>query len=244
VEELIGIGADGARGGWLAARCYRSSNGSTEYRTVLSLEPTFKSLVALRSGSGAVLAVDVPMGLLERVAPRPCDTAARKLLRKRASTVFTPPSRPLLSAKTYAEARELIAKLKLADPTAAGVSVQAFGLVPKVLEADVWLRAHRDAQAWLYECHPELSFYAMAGAVLDDKRSPHGQLDRLRHVTAEFRDAPEVIAASRFHAKEADLSDVLDAYAGLATALHIRTGEHEEFGGELDDVGLAMRIVF
>lgn len=239
---LLGIGVDGAHGGWLAACCYEDAAG--ERTTSLLLRGTFESLDVLRGDSEAVMAVDVPMGLLNAVAPRPCDIQARKLLRGRASTVFAPPSRPLLEAATYEAARELVAELKATDPAAAGLSAQAFGIVPKVREVDVWLRAHPTAQAWLYECHPELSFYAMASGVQADKRSAHGQVDRLRHVAAEFPDALDVIAASRFRAKDADLRDVLDAYAALFTALHVRACDHEELGGETDSTGLAMRIVF
>ena len=134
VEELIGIAADGARGGWVAARCYRFGDGVRT--TELSVEPTFESLVALRSGSDAVLAADVPMGLLDAVAPWPCDSAARQLLGKRASTVFTPPWRPLLAAKTYEYARMLVSESKAIDTAAMGLSAQAFGIVPKVREVD------------------------------------------------------------------------------------------------------------
>ncbi len=246
MARLVSIGADGARGGWLTACSYQadSDNSEAARTTTLSLHPSFESLVALRTGTDAVMAVDVPMGLLGAMAPRPCDAAARRLLKGRASTVFAPPSRPLLNAETYADARSYIEELRKHDPAAAGLSAQAFGIVPKVREVDQWLRENPGAQAWLYECHPELSFYAMASGVLANKRSPHGQVDRLRHVSEEFPDAPTVISGSRFRAKDAELADVLDAYAALSSASHVRAGDFEELGGETDSAGLVMRIVF
>lgn len=51
-----------------------------------------------------VLAVDMPIGLLDRPLPsgRSCDREARKLLRRpRASSVFTPATRPGLAAMDF-----------------------------------------------------------------------------------------------------------------------------------------------
>lgn len=67
------------------------------------------------------------MGLLETVALRPCDRQARGLLGARRSTVFAPPSRPLLAAGSYAATRESIAELRKKNPEAKGLSAQAFG---------------------------------------------------------------------------------------------------------------------
>jgi predicted RNase H-like nuclease len=173
MSELLAVGADGARGGWLAALAYGTGDGVD--RVQLQLVPTFAELVALPDGDAPV-AVDVPMGLLDAVAPRPCDKQARALLGARASTVFAPPSRPLLAAASYAAARELIEQAKLDDPAVKGLSAQAFGIAPKMREADEYLQDNRDAQAWLFECRPELSFRALAeGKVLVDKKSVGGR---------------------------------------------------------------------
>ena len=179
-ERLVAVGADGARGGWLAALAYGAGSNEGVERIALELVPTFAGLASLHA-EGAPLAVDIPMGLLASVSPRPCDEAARKRLGKRASTVFAPPSRPLLEAATYSDARALIETERLTTPAAKGLSAQAFGLVPKIQEADAYLRANGEAQEWLWECHPELSFRALAqGKVLPDKKSVTGQAERLR----------------------------------------------------------------
>jgi hypothetical protein len=82
------------------------------------------------------------------------------------------------------------------------------------------------------------------GRVLDDKKTSHGQVDRLRLVLREFPDALDVIASTRLPSQDAQLSDILDAYAALDSALHVAAGEHEELGGETDSLGLIMRMVF
>jgi predicted RNase H-like nuclease len=79
----------------------------------------------MRSDASPV-AVDIPMGLPETVGPRGCDAEARGLLKGRRSTVFAPPSRALLAAATYADARELIEVARAANPSASGISAQAF----------------------------------------------------------------------------------------------------------------------
>jgi predicted RNase H-like nuclease len=201
--------------------------------------------VALRTGSGAPVAVDIPMGLRDSVDFRPCDVEARTLLGKRRDTVFAPPSRPLLAAATYADARALVDELRKTSPAAKSLSAQSFALVPKIKEVDDWLRACPDAQSWLYECHPELSFRASAeGRVLDDKKTAHGQADRIRLVEDGFRDALDVVAATRLKAGEAQLPDILDGYAALESALHVAADDYEELGGETDSAGLVMRMVF
>jgi predicted RNase H-like nuclease len=226
MSELLAVGADGARGGWVAASAY--ADGRVELR----LADTFADLAG---DAGVPVAVDVPMGLLDEPGPRPCDVQARALLGARASTIFAPPPRRVLAATSYAEARA----------TAQGLSAQAFGLVAKVWEAEEYLRAHPDAQAWLWECHPELSFRALAGGrVLRDKKSVGGQAERLRLVSARFPGVLDALAAFAPGRRAAEPADALDALAVLAGALRIRAGEHEQLGGEPDALGLAMRIVF
>ena len=245
-DELLGIGADGARGGWVAVSCYGQLGAPPdERRTEVVLCRAFVDIVELRRKSGAMVAVDIPMGLLDTVELRPCDAEAQKLLGKRRSTVFAPPSRPLLAAASYGEARGLVEKLRQTEPAAKSLSAQAFGIAPKMEDVDDWLCEHPTAQDWLYECHPELSFRAMAdGRVLDDKKTAHGQVDRLRLVMREFPDVLDVVANTRLSSRDAQLTDVLDAYAALDSALHVAAGEHEELGGETDALGLIMRMVF
>jgi predicted RNase H-like nuclease len=246
-ERLLGIGVDGARGGWLAVVCHGDALDApeSERRTEVSLCLTFSDVIELRAEGDAPVAVDIPMGLLDSVDFRPCDREARRLLEHRRDTVFAPPSRPLIAAPSYADARAIVEELRKTDPAAKSLSAQAFGIAPKMKEVDDWLRAHPNAQSWLWEIHPELSFRTIAGhRVLDDKKTAHGQADRLRLVDAEFPDVLDVISATRLRASEAQLTDVLDGYAALESALRVAAGDYEELGGQTDRVGLVMRMVF
>jgi predicted RNase H-like nuclease len=246
MSELLAIGADGARGGWLTALGYGEATGRVD-RVELRLALSFEELVALRDGADddVPAAVDIPMGLLETVDLRPCDKQARMLLGPRASTVFAPPSRPLLAAATYADARELIAAAKLTTPEAKGLSAQAFGIAPKMREVDDYLRGRPGAQAWLWECHPELSFRALAdGNALRDKKSVGGQAARLEMVSRRLPGVLDELVAFDAGSREAGMADALDALAALVTALQVRAGDFEELGGETDAAGLVMRMAF
>ena len=176
MAELLAIGVDGCRGGWVAVSCYAASPAEGLRRTRVKLGATFEDVIALRADRHVPVAVDIPMGLLDSVDYRPCDRQAQELLGHRRSTVFAPPSRPLLALESYADARAHVEELKKTNPSEKSLSSYAWGLVRKIKEADDWLRAHPRAQAWLFECHPELSFrgnrrWSRSGGQEDDPRS-------------------------------------------------------------------------
>jgi predicted RNase H-like nuclease len=169
---------------------------------------------------------------------------ARELLGGRASTIFTPPSRSLLVAATYADARGLIEVERATNPSASGLSAQAFRLAPKIGEADDYLRANADAQQWLFECHPELSFLALAKKGLPDKKSVAGQAERLALLSERFPGVPHALQTFPEGSRRAVLADALDALVCLDTALRVRAGDSKVLGGEQDAAGLVMRMVF
>ena len=250
MSRLLAVGVDGARGGWAVAVLYESG-------TRLLLLGDIGEIARLRADSAAPVAIDIPIGLPEAGGFRPCDVAARRLLGRRASTVFAPPARYLLpAAGDYTAMRALVARERERTPAAKGVSAQSAGIARKVREVDEWVRAHPDSERWLFECHPELSFLALdAGRPLereasrvrarplDGKRSPAGARRRLQLVSAVFPDAAERIAAAPQAGSQAERSDWLDAYAALAAAVSVTRGEHATLGAGRDAEGVPMRIV-
>ena len=221
---------DGARGGWAVACAYEDG-------TRVRLAPDISEVARLRGD--APVAIDIPIGLLESVDFRSCDRAARRLLGRRASTVFAPPARyQLVAAGDYAAMRALVTDERRSNASARGVSAQSAGLARKILEVDEYVRAHPDSERWLFECHPELSFLALnGGEPLVAKRSAAGAEQRLRLVGKVFPDAEARLAAAPW-----PRVDLLDAYANLATACAIARDEHATLGGERDAAGVRMRI--
>jgi predicted RNase H-like nuclease len=226
---------DGARGGWAVA-------SADEGGTRVGLVRDIGEIARLRGD--APVAIDIPIGLLDSVGFRPCDAAARRLLGRRASTVFAPPARyQLAAAGDYAAMRSLVAAERRSNPAARGVSAQSAGLARKIREVDEYVRAHPDSEQWLFECHPELSFLSLnGGEPLDPKRSPAGAEQRQRLIGEVFPDAEAPLAAAAAAAPSSRI-DLLDAYANLATACAIARGEHATLGGARDAAGVRMRIV-
>lgn len=159
-------GVDGCRAGWVVALVQQQPRGvqkhyirfCNRFAEVLTLAPR-----------PAVIAIDIPIGLLEVQQPggRECDRQARRLLGRRASSVFTPPTRALLEATRYEQVRSH------------GVSIQAFGILPKIREVDRLMTL--ELQTIVREAHPELAFRSLTGAPLQhNKKTSAGREERLR----------------------------------------------------------------
>jgi len=196
-------GADGCRAGWVVV----ISAGS---ESTIRVVPRFSEILKVASAA-SVLGVDMPIGLLERAVPggRDCDRRARVLLGRRACCVFTPPVRSALLARDYARA---LAANRRSSAAGLGISIECFGLFPKLREVDAALRRRPALARRVREVHPELAFREMARAPagLPPKRSPRGRAERLVLLERRF---PDVRAAAAAPPRGAAADDVIDAYA-------------------------------
>lgn len=213
-----------------------------------------------RGGGGAGLTlIDMPIGLLEgegegegvEGVQRGCDVAARRLLGRRSSSVFTPPCREALSTGDYAAACAVNRRV-----VGRAMSLQAWHIVPKVAEVDAWLRpggGETDAKraGLLAESHPELVFALLSGEPMETKkRSAEGRAERAGLIDELARGGEVLAAIDAWRVGEcvgrgvvAD-DDALDA-AVLAWVAS-RPGREVEAlpsPGEVDRRGLAMRMV-
>jgi predicted RNase H-like nuclease len=160
-------GVDGCKGGgWIAAVL---DEGRIEFQE----HPDFTSVLSI---DAAVIGVDIPIGLPE-TEPRRADLLARKFVGPRWPSVFMTPPRPVLEARSHADATALSVEL-----TGKGVAKQAFELAPRILEIDAL--AHRDQR--LIEVHPEVSFRALAGRPLPSKHKPEGAAVRRELLRADL----------------------------------------------------------
>jgi predicted RNase H-like nuclease len=249
---LLAIGADGARGGWLAVACQAPSLDAppTQRRTEIRLLATIDELAAWRATAPAApsalpVGVDMPIGLPDWGGQRRCEPHARRLLQHRASTIFPAPPRALITAATYPEARARVADRRRTHPGTRSISAQAFALAPKIRELDAHLTRDPPARDWLYEVHPELSFRALAGGQPQPpKQRVEGGEARVRLLREPFPDLLKVISDTPIPPRLAKPDDILDAYACLWSALRIARGEAVQLGGEPDTLGLPMRIVY
>jgi threonine dehydratase len=231
-EDPVAVGVDGCKGGWIAALCYRHSSG--EYMTSLKRFSSVVQLAAWREDLAGEppVTIDVPIGIPEVVRFRLCDQEARARLGPRRGAVFMPPGRYLLEATNYDEVRRLVKQRRLEEPSTRGLSAYAAGILPKIREVNQLVRNQANVQKWLFEVHPELCFQVWAGRDLPPKRSAAGTLERLILVRQIFSDAELVIREQPFGPQVTDLTDILDAYAALWTALRKVREEHERLTQE------------
>ena len=221
------IGVDGCRDGWVAVS--RADSGEFRWRRIDALADLFPegkrgTLRGCPFPTDAVLprvvAVDIPIGLTRRGA-RLCDGEARVRLGARRCCVFTPPIRPMLAARSHAEASAVRRRVE-----GKGVSIQAWAIVPKIREADRLLRRHPSYRAIVREAHPEVCFALLNGGVplVAPKKTDAGHRQRVRLLRAWCGEAiTRALAERRTLRCAAD--DIVDAFATLWTAERVHRGE-------------------
>lgn len=232
------VGVDGCKSGWVVAEADEDLHTVTF--TVFS---RFGDIIQAFVDSGAVIGVDMPIGLSDNDA-RACDRAARQYLGSpRNNSVFSAPCRSALDAADYADAcrLNLLARGK-------ALSRQSFGILPKIRDIDLVMTPAR--QDWIREVHPEVTFAALSGrdrGLANEKKTLDGEKERLALLPGALARVNPAAEVTRLR-PEATLGrdDVVDALACLATAARIASGESFTlpFGTiEKDARGLRMEIV-
>ncbi len=199
--------------------------------TSVHVVSSFGAVLALRPVS---IAVDMPIGLPD-AGPRACDIAVRARLGVRRSSVFPSPIRPMLEARSYAEALTIG---RMVDGR--GLSRQAFNLIPRIRDVDQHITRRR--QAWIGEAHPELCFALLLGTpCAASKKSAAGRMERLAAIARAYPDALERVTEPHPGAAP---DDVLDAYALTITARRLNEGTVVRLGdGARDSKGLRQEVI-
>jgi predicted RNase H-like nuclease len=234
-------GVDGCPGGWIAA-FVRPAGDDARVRIV----PCFAAVLAAPEAP-AIVAVDIPIGLPAQTGPggRAAENAVRPLLGGRQSSVFSVPSRAAVEAHDYREACRIA--WQTSDPPRK-VAKQLFMIAPKMREVDACLRAEPAFAARVFEVHPEVAFWRLAGGrVLAEPKKVKGRcyepglsLRRGLLIAAGF--AATLVGAPPPPGAGPD--DLLDALACAAIARRIDAGTARPFPDppERDAFGLAMAI--
>jgi predicted RNase H-like nuclease len=218
------LGVDGWRGAWVGALL--------EGRMVTLLHLADVDAV-LAVPDVAVIGIDMPIGLSDDGA-RTCDVEARRRLTGAASSVFPAPVRPVLRTTRYDDARTT----SLAA-SGRSLSVQTYALVPAIRSLDDALGDPPDPR--VHEVHPELSFRALDGRVIDRKASGSGLAQRIRALETVM-DVLDALAQDR---AGLPVVDALDACAAAWSAQRIADGRATFVGDHRPDArGRPMRIHF
>ena len=199
------LGVDGCRHGWIAAividGCLHSVEFHKSAAQVLAANP-----------DATILAFDIPIGLSNN--RRRADTAARRFLQGRTSSVFNAPPLAALDATTYAEASAVSKRV-----SGCGLTKQSFNLLRNIRAVAAEVAAGDDR---IYEAHPEVSFLELAGGDLPPpKKTWDGVMRRRALLSACGLRIPDVVGDASSHSK---VDDIADAVVCAWTAGRIASG--------------------
>jgi predicted RNase H-like nuclease len=228
LTEVVGV--DGCRDGWIAVAASPDLSDASARR-----HPDIASLVAAHPG--AVIVIDMPIGLADDEQGRGADAEARALLGPRRSSVFTPPCRDALYQTDYAAANAAQRRV-----TGKGLSKQSWMIAPKMREVDRMITP--ELQGRIVEGHPEVAFMLAGGAPMAAHKSKlHGLFARMRLLAALGLRA-EALAADLPLGTDAQPDDLVDACILAVVGARTLRGEARRLPirPRLDRRGLAMEI--
>jgi predicted RNase H-like nuclease len=228
------VGVDGCRGGWVAM-CWDVEQGTI----TPEIHKTLAGLIDHYDDADAI-GIDMPIGLSD-TGTRQCDKEARQVLgRKRAPAVFPPPIRDILHVATHKEADRL-SRAKIGK----GIPIQSFSIFPKIAEANDTVTA--EVQDWVFEVHPEVSFWALAGSPMTYRKGKQAGFDERRNLLEQATglSIPTRIKAFKLR-RPAKPDDLLDAMVAAWTAKRVVDGVAGRLPNvpESDSCGLRMEIVY
>lgn len=252
-DRAVAAGIDGCRGGWVATLAFGPL--AQPSRTVLRRFDDIGDVLRWHDTQRekTPVAIDVPIGLPDRVGLRACDRQARERLGQRWMCVFEPPDRELLG-HSVESAGEIVLDRRRATPdrTFHKLNIQGACIAPKIAEVDGALLEDTSRQQWLIEVHPEVSFRELAGTDLPQKKTKAGKQRRRRLLSEPFPDIEQQLDDATWRHGEGEtwlrrnvaVDDQLDAYAALWSALRFARDENCCLGnGERDEHDLLMRMV-
>ena len=218
MTDLV-VGVDGCRGGWIAVFAPFSGNHS-EARL-------YRDFADILASNARIIAVDVPIGLPEIAIKggRAACNEARSRLGARQSSVFSVPARAALAAGSYREACAI--NLRHSDPPRK-IAKQTFNILARIAEVDALMSPALESR--VFECHPELAFWAMNDErplafpkKIKSRPNAEGMALRRRLLARAGLEAPT--RPARVPGISFAEDDLLDACACAVSARRIAAGE-------------------
>jgi predicted RNase H-like nuclease len=207
----------------------------------------------------AIVAVDMPIGLPERIGldGRGPEAAVRKILKLRQRAVFPIPSRKAVYAEIgpfadqharYAAHRRACAIAQATSDPPKRITIQAFCLFEKIRQVDAALRDDTSLAGRVFETHPEVAFCKFnCDSDLSEPKKKRGRQHEpgllLRRRLLIGEGLPDEVVASPAP-RGAGADDLLDALACAAVARRIYEGKARPFPDPpaRDGFGLPMAI--
>jgi predicted RNase H-like nuclease len=230
------LGLDGCPAGWCGVTI--DARDGCAVALPQTVFPTFADALATEA---AVIAIDIPIGLLDVPGGRGCDVEARRLLGPpRASSVFPAPSRRASAVVDYREACDINFEL-----TGRRLSRQVHNIVPKIREVDQEMKP--DLQERVFEVHPEVCFWALSlGPLAHPKKRLAGRLERWSLLRSVLPGLPGQPPVPREMPQRCGVDDYVDALVCAWTALCLFEGRAKRvpLTPDVDERGLRMEIWF
>jgi predicted RNase H-like nuclease len=245
LQETWLAGVDGCPAGWIAA--FIRPSGELGEPRVFS---QFADILHAHERP-SIIAVDVPIGLPE-YGGRTAEKVVRPLLGKLKRSVFPIPSRRAVFAELGPFATQLAryaAHQRACDVAAATsspsrrITIQAFGLFPKIRELDGLLRKNALLKDRIFETHPELVFrHINDEQPLEERKKDTIGLVRRRQLLIRCGFRASIVESDP--PKGAALDDLLDALGCAFVAQRLATGLARPFPDppERDQFNLPMAI--
>lgn len=200
------VGVDWMSGRWIAVELSKKIASIYTFENIAELCGFYEDVDEIL--------IDVPIGLpetREEVKNRP-DQCAREYLKnpQRKSSVFNVPFRQMVYAKDKTEF------WSLRDILGAKVSVQSFGIIKCIKDADSFLTANPQWKNRLLESHPECSFQALNnGNGLKYSKHTKDGIKLRTEILSQYVDNIELLLDS---VSEENKRDVLDALCLAVTS--------------------------
>lgn len=247
MNKKVFVGVDGCRAGWFAVFLAAESDQNCKWD--IGLFSNFSSVIDfIKKNYGQadpLILIDIPVGLKNGGSgERLSDIGARSILKARKSSIFPVPCREAVYAENYERACEINKKL-----TGKSISRQAWNIVPKIRDVDVFLTRNEIFREKVRETAPEVCFQAFTGSPMQyPKKSPEGFSERMKALKNLCLYADKIVesALSKYRRKEVSKDDVLDALAAAVTAkMGQRYGfEYLPSKPEKDSEGLNIQMVY
>lgn len=207
------IGIDGCKSGWFAV--WHNQDGAIEtaiFQSVSDLKNFFIETNQL------IIGIDIPV-ILSELIPRQADQLARKLLSKKASSIFTAPTPEMLNQPNYEKA-SLVSKKLIGK----SMSLQSWYLFPKIKDVQTILHCE---DIKVFEIHPELSFRAMNNekVILESKKTHEGFKIRKSLLNKHFLNLNFDTIRNKYQKRDVLDNDILDALVVLWSAKRIANNQ-------------------
>ena len=198
------IGIDGCRAGWITTQVL--DNQLISFKIIENLDDDY-----LKQSNLSHIGIDIPLRL-SHTGKRLAEIEARGLLKKRACTIFSPPTLNALRTKNYIDACEVNFK-----ECGKRISKQSWNLFPKIKEAHNFLKNNLISKVGVFEVHPELSFMAMndMNIIEASKKTDIGKEIRIELIQKFFPTFSFELVRNKYKKNQVLDDDILDSISVL-----------------------------